>query len=143
MKAYIILKYFAIFIISISIISNITISILDNKILHVLSLRNVYLFIFLSCYFRYNTLTLITLIVINISIWYIFWTEDPNASWYGNPMYNFTNGILSLTDGFGHHFLVTIIQALPFILNFLITFIDIPHRIKKIINNKYGTYRIL
>lgn len=134
MKYYNILKYFALFVVLISIISNLYLAILDRDLFAIICIRSLYLYALLLCYLKYTKWTLVLLIVLNVVYWYLTLTM-PDVSGYQNPITYFTIGLHSLNWHFENPLngsQIGIIMMIPGILNMLITFIDIPYRIVKL-----------
>lgn len=134
MKYYNILKYFALFVVLISIISNLYLVILDRDLFAIICIRSLYLYALLLCYLKYTKWTLVLLIVLNVVYWYLTLTM-PDVSGYQNPITYFTIGLHSLNWHFENPLngsQIGIIMMIPGILNMLITFIDIPYRIVKL-----------
>lgn len=135
MKYYNILKYFAILIIAISIIGNLTLGVLEKDWFAVICIRSLYLYALLFCFLKYNKWTLVLLIILNAIYWYLTLTMPRMFSGYQNPITYFTIGLNSLNWHFGtplNGLRMKLIMSLPGILNVLITFIDIPYRIMKL-----------
>lgn len=135
MKYYNILKYLAIFIISICIIANLIIGIIDRDFFAFICLRNLYLYALLFCYLKYTKGTLCLLIILNIVFWYLTLSMPEKYSGYQNPITFFAIGLHNLNWHFGNPLnglAMKIIMSIPGFLTILITFIDIPYRIIKL-----------
>ncbi len=135
MKYYNILKYFALFVISISIIANLILSVIDKDLFGFICVRNLYLYALLFCYLKYNKWTLILLIILSAMYWYLTLSMPKMFSGYQNPITYFTIGLHSLNWYFGtvlNGLRMKLIMSIPGILNMLILLIDIPYRIFKL-----------
>jgi len=129
-----IFRYWAIFVIGFSILSNMFFAIIQKDYFYFISLRNLYLFVFLACFFIYNKWSLGLLIFFNIYFWYFFLTTkilDPHYIYKAvldDPVLDFSRTTHGL---FKNRYLKLILMILlePFILHFLISAYEIPRRI--------------
>ncbi len=113
--------------------ANIFMSLNEGKPVEIFSLRNLFLILFLSCFLSYSKWSLLLLLLINISFWYVYFTTDVNIAYNNNPITNYTVNIQKLFYNSSEiKILGKIIIFLPLLFNILISFIDIPLRIFKI-----------
>jgi len=129
-------KYFTISIISICIILNLILCFNEESFKAIFALRNLYLYAFLICFLFYNRITLIILIMIVGVFWYQFFTESKLIEHHTNPLIYFTNPLMELLKFYVNNFVKSSILIIPLFLNFVITIIEIPYRLKTEINKK-------
>jgi hypothetical protein len=135
-KMYSTVKYFTISIISICIILNLILCFNEESFKAIFSLRNLYLYAFLICFLFYNRITLIILIMIVGLFWYQFFTESKLIEHHTNPIIYFTNPLMELLKFYVNNFVKNSILIIPLFLNFVMTIIEIPYRLKTEINKK-------
>lgn len=135
-KMYSTVKYFTISIISICIILNLILCFNEESFKAIFALRNLYLYAFLICFLFYNRITLIILIMIVGLFWYQFFTESKLIEHRTNPIIYFTNPLMELLKFYVNNFVKNSILIIPLFLNFVMTIIEIPYRLKTEINKK-------
>ena len=68
--------------------------------------------------------------------WYQFFTESKLIEHHTNPLIYFTNPLMELLKFYVNNFVKSSILIIPLFLNFVITIIEIPYRLKTEINKK-------
>ncbi len=124
-------KYFAIGVVSISIASNSLLCFSDSNTFCVISLRTIYLYLILFCFIKYNRWTFSILVLFNLMFWYNYFNQDEFRACNCNPIIDYTNGVIQLIAIKNHIFNASI-GTLPLLFNVLISFYEIPYRLKKL-----------
>ena len=120
-KKYQYFRYFALFFITMSIVLNLILCYNEKNMFCLISLRNIFLYIFLICYIKYNKWTLSLLILINLSFWYYFFIEKSNQSFFNNPIIYFTNSLKEfLKYASLPKLILNLVSSVPLIINILI-----------------------
>ena len=133
MKIQKILKWFICMTIVLSLFANIFTSLNGGNLTGIFSLRNLFLILFLSCFILYSRWSLLSLILINIFFWYLYFITNANIAYYDNPVIHYTVNIQNLFYSSNDiNVLGKIIIFLPLLINVLISFIDIPLRVYKL-----------
>lgn len=129
-KLYSAYKYFTISLILICIILNLILCYNEDSFKAIFAFRNLYLYVFLICYLLYNRITLIILIMIVIVFWYQFFSAPKLIEYNGNPIIYFTSPLWEVLKFYVTRIVSGFILITPLFLSSIITFIEIPYRIK-------------
>lgn len=133
MTFYKILKWFICITVVLSLFANIFISLNEGNFTGIFSFRNLFLLLFLSCFFYYTKWSLLLLLLINISFWYFYFTTNANVSYGSHPVINYTLNLQNLfSNSDGVKTLGKIILFVPLLINILISLVEMPLRIFKL-----------
>ena len=132
MKYYNVFRYFAILILSISIIGNLSLAVIYDYEFSYISNGSLYLIALLFCYVKYTNLTTGLLVILNVIFWHQTFTLPEVYSGFPNSIAFYTRSVNSLNHLMGNpinHFIIKTLLSIPVILGILIFLVDVPYRI--------------
>lgn len=129
-KLYLAFKYFAITIISICIVLNLILCYNQESFKAIFALRNLYLYAFLICYFIYNRYTIALLTLITIVFWYQYFKVPSGINFSENAVIYFTYPLREILKFYVHQIVCGLVLTIPLFLFTVITFVEIPYRIR-------------
>ena len=131
------INYLAAIIIILALIANIGLSLYEGDFFIFISLRNIFLYFLLFCFIVKNKFSLLLLMTLTILFWFEFFQLRITETYFTNPILYYTNTLYSILKvlNYRHNFFKFII-VIPFYLNLIVTFFEIPYRLFLNYSNK-------
>lgn len=124
-----------IFLLTISLFSNLVISFYEKTFFSILSFRNLYLISLIFCLIYKSKFINLLLLILSIFFWYNYFFLNNINSFHSNSIIYFTVNIFEVIKSFVNNiFFKKIILTLPFFSFLLITILIIPVRLKHFFN---------
>lgn len=131
----VLITYFTIIVLIISLFVNFGLCYNNGQFLCLIALRNVYLYLMFLCFIFRNKFTLALLVFLNALFWFHFLQFKTQVAYFNYPIAFFTHNLyrlLRLLDC--NKSILGFVITIPFMLNLIFSFIEIPYRIYLMFN---------